>query len=214
MKQLIFVSGIDTDAGKSYATGWLARRYMDQGLNVITMKPVQTGNHDYSEDIDVHRRIMGVPMQPRDVDHTTAPIIYSYPASPHWAARIDGTAIDVAVIDNALNRLAEEYDVVIIEGAGGLMVPLTDDLLTIDYPAQRGIPVSLVTNGRLGSLNHTLLSLEALQRRGIKLHSLIYNLHFDNDKVIAEETRAYLRRYIDKNFPDAEMLMAPANIGG
>lgn len=212
MSKVIFISGTDTDAGKSYITGWLARQYMEQGLSVITEKPVQTGNVDFSEDIEVHRRIMGIPMQPVDLDHTTAPIIYSYPASPHLAAKIDGKAIDLDVIDRATAKLESIYDVVLVEGAGGLMVPLSEDILTIDYPLMRQLPVALVTNGKLGSINHTLLSLEAIHARGIALHSLIYNCHFDSDEIIATGTKAYLRRYLSKNFPDSRFILAPANI--
>lgn len=206
----IFVTGIDTDAGKSYCTGYIARKMMDRGLKVITLKPVQTGCGEWAEDILTHRRIMGIPMQPRDLDHTTAPIIFSYPASPHLAAEKDGGTIDVALIDQAADTLAEEYDVVLIEGAGGLMVPLTRDLLTIDYVAQRGWPVMLVTNARLGSINHTLLSLEALTARGIEVHSVVYNEHFDTDPVIAPDTRAYIASFVAANYPKAQLYYVPS----
>ncbi len=210
MSETIFISGIDTDAGKSYVTGWLAKRYMDQGFSVITEKPIQTGNHEYSEDIEVHRHIMGIGMQPVDLDHTSAPIIFSYPASPHLAAKLDGAKVDITLIDEATKRLESLYDVVLIEGAGGLMVPMTDEMLTIDYPLTRHIPVALVTNGRLGSINHTILSLEALQTRGLRLHSLLYNTYFDNDKVIANDTQDYLRQYLAKNWPGVEMILVPS----
>ncbi|MCC8177264.1 MAG: dethiobiotin synthase [Bacteroidales bacterium] len=206
----IFISGIDTDAGKSYCTGYIARKMMDEGLKVITLKPVQTGCSEWAEDILTHRRIMGIPMQPRDLDHTTAPIIFSYPASPHLAAEKDGGRIDLEVIDRAADALAEEYDVVLIEGAGGLMVPLTRDLLTIDYVAQRGWPVMLVTNARLGSINHTLLSLEALTARNIPVHSVVYNEYFDTDPVIAPDTREYIATYVSTYYPMAKLLFVPA----
>jgi len=206
----IFISGIDTDAGKSYVTGWLARQFMDQGMSVITEKPVQTGNQEYSDDIQVHRSIMGIDMQPVDIDHTTAPIIYTYPASPHLAAKIDGSEVDLFKIDDATKRLEELYDVVLIEGAGGLMVPLTDDFLTIDYPLTRKLPVALVTNGKLGSINHTLLSLEALRTRGMRLHSLLYNTHFDTDTIIANETQSYLQRYLERYWPGAPFVLVPS----
>lgn len=212
MSQTIFVSGIDTDAGKSYVTGWLACEFMDKGFSVITAKPVQTGNVEFSEDIEVHRRIMGMPMQQVDIDHTTAPIIFSYPASPHLAAKIDGGAIDLEVIDRAVATLGSLYDIVLVEGAGGLMVPLDEEILTIDYPLTRKLPVVLVTNGRLGSINHTLLSLEALRSRGMRLHSLVYNSHFDKDEIIATETQAYLRRYMNRNFPGVPVIIAPSAI--
>lgn len=206
----IFVSGIDTDAGKSYATGYLATRLAQQGKRVITMKFIQTGNLGNSEDIDVHRRIMGCGYLPEDLDHTTAPIIFSYPCSPQLAARIDNREIDLHLIDSASARLDSGYDAVLIEGAGGLMVPLTDDFLTIDYPLTRSIPVALVTNGRLGSISHTLLALDALKSRNMRLAYLLYNTHFDTDQTIVDDTRAFLRRYLDKNFRTAEWLDIPS----
>ncbi len=89
------------------------------------------------------------------------------------------------------------------------MVPFTDDFLTIDYPAGRNLPVVLVTNGILGSINHTILSLEAIKSRGLQLPYLIYNHHFDKDKVIAEDTLGFIRRYMARHFPDTEILELP-----
>lgn len=213
MGEVIFVSGIHTDAGKSYATGWLAAELMKQGRSVITQKFVQTGNVGMSEDIEVHRRIMGTGMLPRDLDHTTAPVIFSYPCSPQLAAEIDGRDIDLDVIDRATATLAAEYDVVLVEGAGGLMVPLTDTFFTIDYVASRRLPLILVTNGSLGSINHTILSLEAIESRGIALHSVIYNTHFDSaDPRIAADTVGFLRRYLAARHPSAPLLLSPSII--
>ncbi|MBD5255936.1 MAG: ATP-dependent dethiobiotin synthetase BioD [Barnesiella sp.] len=209
MAEILFISGIDTDAGKSYATGFLARHMMGAGKRVATQKFIQTGCDAYSEDIDLHRRLMGIGQLPEDIDHTTAPIVFSYPASAQLAAAIDGQEIDTSLIDESTRRLAERSDVVLIEGAGGLMVPLTDDFLTIDYIASRSLPVVLVTNGRLGSINHTILSLEAIKARGIRLHSVVYNKYFDKDPVIAADTRGFIERYIRRHFPEAEIIDLP-----
>lgn len=206
----IFISGIDTDAGKSYATGFLARHLASQGKDVITMKFIQTGNKEFSEDIDVHRRVMGIGILPEDTDHTTAPLIFSYPCSPQLAARIDRRPIDLTVIDRAADRLDASHDILLIEGAGGLMVPLSDDFLTIDYPASRKIPIALVTNGRLGSISHTLLALEAIKSRGLELAYLLYNTYFDSDPIIVDDTRAFLSRYLDRFFPNAGRLDIPS----
>ena len=82
MKQNIyFVSGIDTNIGKSYATGWLAARWNEQGIKTITQKLIQTGNEGISEDIELHRRIMGCGLLPEDIEGLTMPEIYSYPCS-------------------------------------------------------------------------------------------------------------------------------------
>ena len=122
MSKAYFVSGIDTDAGKTYVTGYIARHLMDTGKRVITQKFIQTGNIGFSEDIELHRRIMGTGMLPEDIDHTTAPVIFSYPASAQLAARIDGKEIDLDVIDRATQRLLSLYDIVLMEGAGGLAI--------------------------------------------------------------------------------------------
>ena len=210
MSQILFISGIDTDAGKSYVTGWLARQMMNEGKRVITQKFIQTGNHEYSEDIDLHRRIMGTGYLPEDTDHTTAPIIYSYPASPQLAAELDRRPIDLGLIEQSTKKLTEKYDVVLIEGAGGLMVPLTDEYLTIDYPASHNLPIVLVTNGILGSINHTVLSLEAIKSHSLTLHSVVYNEAFDSkDKVIAADTRNFIRRYLQREFPATELRFCP-----
>lgn len=202
-----FISGIDTDIGKSYATGFLARKYMDEGRKVITQKLVQTGNLDVSEDIVLHRKMMGIGFTEEDDAKITMPQIFTYPCSPHLAAEIDGRPLDLEAIDRSTKVLSERYDIVLLEGAGGLMVPLTRDLLTIDFAAERGYEMILTTSGRLGSLNHTLLSLEAIERRGIKLHSLVYNLYPKvEDTTILNDSQQYLKDYLAAKHPEAEFI--------
>ena len=100
--------------------------------------------------------------------------------------------------------------VVLLEGAGGLMVPLTDELLTIDYIAQKGYPLLFVTSGKLGSINHTLLSLEAIKNRGIKLDTVLYNLYPTvEDRTIQEDTQLFIQRYLKKDFPETKFCMVP-----
>lgn len=209
MADVIFITGIDTDAGKTYATAALARRLMDEGRSVVTQKFIQTGCVGSSEDIEAHRRLTGTGPLPEDAEGLTAPVIFSYPASAQLAARLDGREIDLDLIDKATDQLARRYDTVLIEGAGGLMVPITDDFLTIDYIATRHLPAVLVTNGRLGSINHTLLSLEALISRGIPVREVIYNTHFDKDATIAADTRGFIARYLARHLPSTPLTLLP-----
>lgn len=202
MNGLYFVSGIDTDAGKSIATGLIAKNLADQGTSVITHKPIQTGNVDVSADILTHRTIMGIGLQDADHAKLTMPTLFPYPCSPHLASRLAGRAIDFAAIEHSLATLAAQFQVVLIEGAGGLMVPLTEDLLCIDYVRTQQWPVILVTSGKLGSINHTLLSLEALQARGMTVYAIAYNQFFDSaDTTINQDTQRYLRQYIAQHSP-------------
>ena len=146
---IIFVSGIDTGVGKSFATGYIAKGWNAKGIRTITQKFIQTGNDDISEDIEIHRKIAGTGFLPEDESRLTMPEIYSYPCSPHLAAEIDGRPIDFSKIEKAAEILAGQYDRVLQEGAGGLMVPLTRDLLTIDYVRDRQLPLILVTSGNI-----------------------------------------------------------------
>lgn len=206
-----FISGIDTDAGKTYATAYYARYLMARGQSVITQKFIQTGCRDTSEDIEAHRRLLGTGELPEDREGLTAPVIFTYPASAQLAARIDGRDIDLEAIARATAELERRYDHVLIEGAGGLMVPITDTYFTIDYVVEHRLPMVLTTNGRLGSINHTILSLEAIAARGIDLHAVIYNTYYDTDATIAADTRAFIGRYLERHFPAAEYLTMPVS---
>lgn len=208
--KIYFISGIDTDAGKSYCTAWLARELVRSGQRVITQKFIQTGNVGHSEDIDLHRRLMGTGYLPEDQEGLTMPEIFSYPCSPHLAARIDHRPIDFDKIERATQELARRYDIVLVEGAGGLMVPLTEDFLTIDYIAEKQYPLVFVTSGKLGSINHTLLSFEAIRQRGIQLDTVLYNLYPTvEDKTIQEDTMQYIQDYLAKHFPGTKFEVVP-----
>lgn len=204
------ISGVDTDAGKSIATGWWAKQLMAAGKRVITQKLVQTGNTELSEDILRHREMMGIPLLPEDETRLTMPEIYSYPCSPHLAAKIDQRPLDLDKITAATAELNARYDEVLLECAGGLMVPLTEDLLTIDYLQAQGHPIIFVTGGVLGSISHTLLAFEALKHRHLRLSRIIYNrFPGRNDLIIDNESCDFLRRKAAQLFPEAEWLELP-----
>lgn len=207
--EAVFMTGIDTDAGKTYATASYASMLENMGFGVVTQKFIQTGCVGTSEDIEKHRELLGTGELPEDREHLTAPVIFTYPASAQLAARIDGREIDTAVIEKCTAELLRRYDRVLIEGAGGLLVPLTDTYMAADYVQEHNLPVVLTTNGRLGSINHTLLSLEEIRRRGLELRAVIYNEYYDSDRMIAEDTKAFIGRYLKRNFPAAEYYAMP-----
>lgn len=206
---VLFISGIDTNIGKTFATGMIARQLAGQGKKVITQKMIQTGCTEISEDIETHRRIQGIPFTPEDKVGLTCPYIFTYPCSPHMAAAKDGRTIDPSVITSATQQLQEIYDYVLLEGAGGLMVPIHHQQLTIDYIKEQGYPLILVTSGQLGSINHTLLSLFACKQYGLKVHSLVYNLVPEEDALITQNTMDYLRQYLQREFPETDLQILP-----
>jgi len=209
MNKTVFISGIDTDAGKSIITGLMAKYLMNKGVNVITQKFIQTGNTTSSEDIEKHREIMGVGPFDVDTDRTTCPYIFTYPASPHLAAEIDNKTIDVTKITEATAKLEEQFETVLLEGAGGLFVPITREYYTIDYVQETNLPLILVTSSKLGSINHTLMSLELCKKRGINLVGLIYNEFPNDSEQILNDSDKVFKLYLAENYPDCKVVNVP-----
>ena len=201
-----FISGIDTDAGKSIVTGVIARTLLQKGVHVITQKFIQTGCVGISEDILKHREIMGIPPQEVDRDGTTCPYVMTYPSSPHLAAEIDRVEIDVERIHRSTEKLAAAYDVVLLEGAGGLYVPVSRQYLTIDYIQEYKHPLILVSSSKLGSINHTLMSLELCRLRGIEVAYVVYNDFPNDSEWIKNDSITIIRQYLDEHFPDCRLL--------
>lgn len=207
--KVLFISGIDTNVGKTYATGILARQLAAEGHTVITQKMIQTGCTEISEDIEMHRQLMGIPFTEEDKAGLTCPYIFTYPCSPHMAAERDGRRIDLSVITRATQELQKHYEYVLLEGAGGLMVPNDFHSLAIDYIREQNYPLILVTSGKLGSINHTLLSLYACRQQDIQVDSVIYNLYPHTDQLIEDNTLEYLRQYLRREWPDTHLRLLP-----
>jgi dethiobiotin synthetase len=175
MNNTTYVTGTDTGVGKTLVAGLLARYIYEQGITVVTQKWVQTGCHGFSSDIATHLRIMG--KQKKDVAHVyehVVPYTFSLPASPHLAAREAGVSCSSRTIIRHMHALQQQFDCVIVEGAGGVLVPLTTKTLMIDIAAQEQLPIVLVVDNKLGAINHTLLSLEALQNRRMHVLGMIF----------------------------------------
>lgn len=212
--KVFFISGIDTNVGKTYATGILARTLAAKGHTVITQKMIQTGCTEVSEDIEMHRHLMGIPFTNEDKSGATCPYIFTYPCSPHMAAERDKREINLSNITVKTQYLQELYEYILLEGAGGLMVPNDFKSLAIDYVKREHYPLILVTSGKLGSINHTLLSLFACREYGIKVEAVIYNLYPRTDKLIEENTLEYLSRYISREWPGTQLVVMPEQTEG
>jgi len=191
----LFITGTDTGIGKTLITGLLAGYYHRQGWRIITQKWVQTGCTEQSEDIAGHYAL-GNFAAGEEIDRLVNPYCFPLPASPHLAAEQAGCTVDPEVITRAYGELAARYDLVLVEGAGGALTPLTRTLLTADLVTQLGLPTLLVAGNKLGCINHTLLTIAALRYRGIHLLGVVFNrlaeatheqaILEDNPRVVAE----------------------------
>jgi len=208
-KKVYFISGIDTDSGKTFATGILAKTLMNQGKTVITQKLAQTGCTDISIDIIKHRELMGIDLLEEDLLKITCPYCFEIPASPHLAAKIEDKVIDCAIIDKNTKTLSLKYDYVLLEGAGGLLVPINDDIYTIDFIKERNYPVILVTSAKIGSINHTLLSIEACKNRGITIAGIIFNLYPKVDIAIEQNSKQIIKLKFLEIYPHSFFVDLP-----
>ena len=158
MNQKIIIAGIDTDTGKTVASAILCK-----ALKGDYWKPIQAGDLDNTDSLKVKRWVPDANIQPEAYRLTQ-------PMSPHAAANIDNLKIEESNL-----QIPKTEHPLIIELAGGLMVPVREDYLNIDWVESTGLPVVLVSNYYLGSINHTLLSLYALKSRNIPLLGIIFN---------------------------------------
>jgi dethiobiotin synthetase len=172
------VTGTDTGIGKTVFSAALT-----QALGGSYFKPVQAGL-DGPTDTETAKALSGLP----DAHFVPEAYRLNTPASPHLAAEIDGVAIDPAALDPSRNAGDGHPLPLIVEGAGGLMVPLTRGALTIDVMAAWGLPVVLCARTELGTINHTLLSIEALRRRSMEIHGVAFigDAVADSERTICE----------------------------
>ncbi|MFQ5646454.1 MAG: dethiobiotin synthase [bacterium] len=195
-----FVTGTDTDIGKTVVTASLAAWYRGRGHRVGVLKPVQTGSSlsdrgECCDDAEFLRRNSGC----GEPDNLTNPYRFRLPASPHLAARLEEVEIDPSVIGDAFNALASRYRPVLVEGAGGLLVPYTEDYLTIDLVQELNVPLLIVARPGLGTINHTLLTVETALNRGLKLLGIVFNRSKsgkpgDEDMVIEEDNKRIIEK--------------------
>lgn len=190
---IIFCAGTDTDIGKTFITGLLARFFLDNGLDVKVQKWASTGRRAYSDDLAFIYGFIGRNGLPK-AGSLESPYCFSFPASPHFAAELEDKFIEKAHLIEATRSLAAQCDILIIEGAGGVLVPLSRNLLTIDLVGEMDLPVVLVARSGLGTINHTLLTIEALKRRNIDMLCTILNNQGDiSDPLIVNDNLKTIR---------------------
>jgi dethiobiotin synthetase len=161
-----FITATDTGVGKTFVACALLRAAVRRGLRVAACKPCETGEGD-----DGARLIAATG---RALDPALArPYQLKLPASPEVAARAEGATVDVDRITTACTTLAADADLTLVEGAGGLLVPVAPGVLMVDLAARLALPLLIVARASLGTVNHTLLTLEAARRRELTVAGVI-----------------------------------------
>ncbi len=167
----IFITGTDTDVGKTVVTSLLLAAMRANGVDAVPMKPVQTGcEFGVVPDFAFYEKISQTHFEDQDLQ---VPYKYEPACSPHLAAKLAGEQIELNKIEDAFKKLSSKHQQVLVEGAGGIMVPLNENELMLDLMKKLNLPVLLVARPSLGTINHTLLSVAALRSAGLKILGVI-----------------------------------------
>ena len=162
------VTGTDTGVGKTYVTCGLVRFARAKGLDSIGMKPICTGNNE-----DVRQLLQACSFC--EPEHLINPVWYRTPVAPYAASVIEDRLIDIGAICEAFEKLATRHSIVLVEGAGGIAVPILADYDFRDLAREIGLRVIVVAANRLGVLNHTRLTVEAIRSAGLECSLIALN---------------------------------------
>lgn len=176
MVQGYFVTGTDTEVGKTYSTVKLIRRWQAEGLRVAAMKPVASGCEIAPDGRWINEDVARLTAATGQTDlDLMNPYRFLPPIAPHIAARAAGVEIELARIARQYRQLAEGHDRVVVEGAGGWLAPLSDTLFMADLARELALPVILVVGMKLGCINHALLTAREIRAQGLELAGWVAN---------------------------------------
>jgi dethiobiotin synthetase len=192
----VFITGTDTGVGKSLFSAALLRALAPHHRRVVGMKPIAAGttliNGVLANDDVLALRAASSISVPAELDN---PVLLHDPVSPHIAAQRAGVTIDIAHITDCHRQLMARADAVVVEGAGGFMVPVSDKHTGADLARALGLPVVLVVGLRLGCLNHALLTAHAIRAQGLTLAGWVAN-HIDPTMLAQQDNIAFLQQQL------------------
>ena len=185
----LFITGTDTDIGKTALSALLLAELRRRNINAAPMKPAQTGCEGNVPDLDYSLSMASMIVLEEDYTNMS-PYTFEPACSPHLAAEMAGTEIDLAEIVIAARTLASEYEFVIAEGAGGIMVPLNRRELMLDLMQAMKLPIIIAARPGLGTINHTLLSIRALRSDGLDIAGVVFVASTPGEPGFIEEDNA------------------------
>lgn len=204
----VFVTGTDTGVGKTIICGLLGRYLKERGYSVLPQKWIQTGSNS-ARDINTQLKLMRI--KKNDVKEYLpfiSPYILEFASSPHLAARLSKTIINAEQIKKSFKFLSDRFEFVIVEGTGGVLVPFTRKILAIDIAVELNLPVLIVAANKLGAVNHTLLTIEAVQKRNMPIVGIIFNNCRKKEKeIILRDNMRIIKTFSKENILGSLALM-------
>jgi dethiobiotin synthetase len=163
-----FITGTDTGVGKTWFTCWLVRAWRQHGFNSAALKPIASGDRDDALQL---RHAMGARLQLDEIN----PIHFREASAPIFAARAENRSLDFVTLNRKIKAMAARFPYLAVEGVGGWRVPLATRYDVRDWARDLGFPVVVVARGTLGTLNHTLLTVESIRDAGLKCAGVVVN---------------------------------------
>jgi len=179
----IFVTGTDTGVGKTYVTALILSELRRRGVRAAGFKPVACGTGG-RHDAEIYAAIMN---HEQSVD-VINPVYLRYPVAPSVAAKLEQKRIDLNRIVRVYRQLAAEYEVVLVEGAGGLLVPIRDDYFVADFAKKLKLPLLVVARLGLGTINHSLLTVRVARSMGLRVCGIVLNDTVGGRRSLAAKT--------------------------
>lgn len=218
----IFITGTDTEVGKTYCASLIVKDLLNNGLDVFPFKPISAGTITYIDSSNTESKITSKSHLTKSHNYNRTgghnvveanedavslfnavqkrysldqinPIVFQQPIAPHIAAKLENKTLDFKLLNKEFNNVDTLGDVQIIEGAGGWHLPLNDSELLSDWVALKKLPVILVVGIKLGCLNHALLTAQAIEQNGCELIGWIANF-IDGENDIARENLTFLQQ--------------------
>jgi len=184
-----FVTGTDTGVGKTVITVALLKLMRSFGLKACGMKPIETGCvREHEELIPSDGEFIKNTGQLEEPLGTISPCRFEHPLAPLAASRIEGMPVDFQKIQTTYSQLSSRYEAVIVEGVGGLLVPVTENYSLLDLAQDFGLPLVVVARTGLGTLNHTMLTVNYAQKEGLTVAGIIMNESHPPENTLAEKT--------------------------
>jgi len=190
VRRAIFVTATDTDIGKTVIASDIALGITARGINCGVMKPVQCAGNDAS--------VLKTISQAEDPLEIINPYFFKRPLSPHLAARLEGRRVSIRKIIRSYKLLLERHEFLVVEGAGGLLVPVSENFLIADMIKGLNLEIVIVARAGLGTINHTLLIIEAAKRRGISVVGVIFNQNSKGFTTVCEKNNPLIIHKLSK----------------
>ena len=185
----IFITGTDTEIGKTVIAGGLAAALKAAGVNVGVMKPIASGGVEHKGQIVSEDAIfLKYAAQVDDALDLINPICLRHPLAPSVAAEIEGMSIDLQQIDDAFAELCQRHEFIVVEGVGGIAVPICEEMLVANLAQRFQLPLLIVARPNLGTINHTVLTVEFAKSYDLEVCGIVLNASQEGFKGLAEET--------------------------